>query len=193
MSSLSQNNLRLNDPFYDEKFHRIFNELYSPLCSYCYFLINNYEAAEDIVQEQFVGLWENWERLNPIESIKGYLFQSVKNRSINYLKNQSILIHPDENTLWLNFESKLPVASEMVENKELEKIIDQAIEQLPERCRAIFILKRIDEMSNKEIADQLNISVKTVEAQMTIALKRLYQFISNHWDFFILLTLFSLS
>ena len=176
----------INDPFYDEQYHHAFKAWYSLLCNYCYFLINDYKAAEDIVQDLFVHLWENWERMKTIDSIKGYLFKSVKNRSINYLKQQSKVksIDPMDNILDFFSNSKLPVASEMVENKELETIIEKAIVQLPSRCRTIFMLKRAEEMSNKEIASHLNISVKTVEAQMTIALKRLYQFVSDHWEFF---------
>lgn len=182
----SQRKTVIADPFYDEKYHHVFNMWYSPLCNYCYFLINNYDAAEDIVQDLFVHLWENWERMKTIDSIKGYLFKSVKNRSINYLKQHSkeMILDPMDNTMDFFVNNNLPVASEMVENKELETIIEKAIVQLPSRCRTIFMLKRVDEMSNKEIASRLNISIKTVEAQMTIALKRLYQFVSEHWEFF---------
>lgn len=188
MASIPRIKSKANDPFYDEKFHHAFSQWYSPLCNYCFFLINNYEAAEDIVQDLFVHLWENWERIKNIDYIKGYLFKSVKNRSINYLKQQSKSnwFEPVENAGNIISNVNLPDASEMIENDELEMIIDKAIEQLPSRCRTIFILKRVDEMSNKEISEQLNISIKTVEAQMTIALKRLYQFISEHWEFLLI-------
>lgn len=185
----SQKKTKANDPFYDEKYQLTFDLWYTALCRYSYFLINNCEAAEDLVQDLFVHLWEHWERMKTIDSLKGYLFTSVKNRSINYLKQQSKIkfISPEDRAADLFFENELPSATEMMEKKELQQIVDKAIENLPARCRTIFILKRIDELSNKEISSQLGISIKTVEAQMTIALKRLYQAVSKHWKLFLLL------
>ncbi|HPR31318.1 MAG TPA: RNA polymerase sigma-70 factor [Prolixibacteraceae bacterium] len=177
----------LSDPFDDKGYERIFHEWYSSLCNYCFFLINDYDTAEDIVQELFVHLWENWERLKTLESVNGYLIKSVKNRSINYIKKHSkfYVVQLEENSTDLTY-NLVPPAGEMVEKKELEAIIDNAIKNLPPRCRTIFILKRMNEMSNTEIAKELNISVKTVEAQMTIALKRLHQFVCEHWEFLII-------
>jgi len=181
----------LTDPFFNEKYHRFFNEWYSILCNYCNFIINNHEAAEDIVQEQFIYLWENWDRLQNFESLKGYLFQSVKNRSINFLKNKArkSTVNLHDNSIVGNVKGNLPSASEMLEKKELENLITKAINNLPDKCRAIFILKRMEEYTNKEIAQKLNISIKTVETQMTIALKRLYAFVKENWEFIVILTL----
>ncbi len=192
MSSNFSKKVILADPFQDEKYHLFYTKWYSRLCNYCYLLVSNYEASEDIVQDQFVYVWENWERLKKIDSIKGYMIKSIKNRSINYLKTQSKknIILPIEDSLDSLRNNKSHLVSDLIEYTELEEIIKKAIEHLPNRCRAIFFLKRIDEMSNKEISKQLNISIKTVETQMTIALKRIHKFLSDHWEFVFILSFF---
>lgn len=188
MAFTRKNIIRNNEPFNNVEYNQLFVGLYAQLCNYGFCLVGEKEIAEDIVQDQFVYLWENWERLKNIDSIKGYLFRAVRNRSISYLKQQSKIrsFDSDDGFSALNYQSNPIAASDIVENHELELIIEKAIEQLPARCRTIFMLKRFDEMSNKEIAEELNISIKTVEAQMTIALKRLYEFVARHWEFFLI-------
>lgn len=171
------------NPFLDSGFAKLFNELYSPLYQYCLKLVGNKELAEDIVQEQFVYIWENRERLDRSASIKAYLFTSVKHRSIDHLrkkffKNKECIENiPDSNLI-----GELPNPAEILENKELRAIINKALANLPEKCRIILIMKKLGEFTNKEIANKLNISVKTVENQMTIAIKKLIIYISDHWS-----------
>jgi RNA polymerase sigma-70 factor, ECF subfamily len=176
----------IHDPFDDRNFNCLFDELYTPLCQFCTRLVNDADTAEDIVQEQFVYLWENWQRLAPISSIKAYLFKSVKNRSLNYLKKQFYKNGVDKFEYIETPQVKTsPAASDLLENQELEILLGRALGNLPLRCRTIFTMKRFAEMSNKEIADNLNISVKTVEAQMTIAMKKLNAFVSVDWCLFV--------
>lgn len=171
------------DPFDNRNFNCLFDELYTPLCQFCMRFVNDADVAEDIVQEQFVYLCENWQRLVTISSIKAYLFKSVKNKSLNYLKKQfsKKRIIPLQESVEIPQDRMQPSASDLLENEELEKLLEKAIESLPLRCRTIFNMKRFAEMSNKEIAVSLNISIKTVEAQMTIAIRRLIAFMSINW------------
>ncbi len=91
--------------------------------------------------------------------------------------------HPDLDDVHETFvESDLPSPQELVEKKDLEKLLERALKELPVKCRNIFTLKRFGELSNKEIAEKLDISIKTVEAQTTIAMKRLKYYISSHWE-----------
>ena len=153
-----------------------------PLCQYSLKLLNNSDAAEDVVQECFAYLWENWQRLENIDSHQHYLFRSVKNRSINYLKrkfNQSKEQLPNE--LSENIHDWQPSAQEILEVKDLEFILEKALQELPERCRIIFVLKRFENKTTKEIAASLGISIKTVENQMTIAIGRLRAYVLKHW------------
>ena len=171
------------DPFLDSNFTKLFNDLYSPLCRYCISLVGDKEMAEDIVQEQFIYIWDKRERLGISSSIRSYLFTAVKHRSINYLRKQ-FLRNSDfctENFSENELIGTLPDPANILENKELGEILDQALTNLPEKCRIIFTMKKIGELTNKEIALKLKISVKTVENQMTIAFKKLIGFISEHW------------
>ena len=177
------------NPFSDSNFTKFFNELYPSLCRYCLSLVGEKEIAEDIVQDQFVYLWENRDQLIDVGSMKSYIFRAVKNRSINYLQRnirtlKSLTIVEDVSAGKLDFSLDPSIINE---GKELEKIIKKALEELPKKCRAIFGLKHFGELTNKEIAEKLNISVKTVESQMTIAIKKLSAFMSSHWPSIVLL------
>lgn len=171
------------NPFSDSNFTALFNELYSPLCRFCMKLTGDKEIAEDIVQEKFVYIWEHRQRLERINSLQSYLFTAVKNSSINHLKKQ-FRRNPDYclgNIAEVHLNDTIPDPSELLENKELAILLEKALADLPEKCRIIFTMKKMGEFTNKEIARKLNISVKTVEAQMTIAFKKLMAFVTAHW------------
>lgn len=172
------------NPFLDSNYTKLFNELYSPLCRYCMNLVSDMEMAEDIVQEQFVYIWEKREKLSEPASLKSYLFTAVKHRSINHLKKRFSRnsVYCIESLPESELMGTLPDPSDIIENKELGVILDNALANLPEKCRIIFTMKKMGEFTNKEIADKLKISVKTVENQMTIAFKKLIRFISDHWE-----------
>jgi RNA polymerase sigma-70 factor (ECF subfamily) len=147
-------------------------------------LVGEKETAEDIVQEQFIYIWENRKRLGNIKSLKSYLFKAAKNKSINHLEKQfsRVTKYDTENIAENDLTGKLPDPEEMLKNKELGHMLDKAIGQLPEKCRIIFTMKKVGELTNKEIANKLDISVKTVENQMTIAFRKLIGYISDHWN-----------
>ena len=175
---------QFTDPFDDLNFNRLFAELYTPLCLYSMKFVNDISAAEDIVQDQFVYIWEKGKNLSEYISVRSYLYKAVKNRSINCvkksLKDKSLKFtgNQQENEI----AASLNDPAEMLENEEIDIIINKALQSLPKKCRTIFLMRRQSEMSNKEIASELDISVKTVEAQMTIAIKKLTSFISEHWE-----------
>ena len=189
MSELSRNKkTRTSDPFLDRKYNDLFNELYAPLCRFILKFGIPQGVAEDIVQDLFVYSWENWPRLSKIASIKSYLYTAVKNKAISHLqkpfigKNRSELQDAKE-TLLID---DLPGPEELISGNELDKLIEKALADLPPKCRSIFTLKRFGELTNKEIASELKLSVKTVEAQMTIAIRRMTAFISTHWELLII-------
>ncbi len=176
--------MNLSDPFYNNEFQHLFDDLYIPLCRYALKFVNNHNLAEDVVQDTFVYLWENRKRLSFSEGINHYLYTSVRNRSLNLLQKnfaKSVSSFPNDNEIQYAG-NKQPTAQELLECKELEKILEDALNSLPEKCRIIFSLKRFSDMSNQEIAGHLNISVKTVEAQTTIAIKKLTSYVNNHWN-----------
>lgn len=160
-------------------FEVIFREYYAPLCRYCLQFVRRAEIAEEIVQEQFIILWEKKDAIDIHTSINSYLYKSVKNKSIDYLKSKYARIQFDEPNELTTF-SDNPGPQEIVEEKETWKIIESAIKQLPEKCYAVFSLSRFGGLSNKEIAEELNISIKTVENQVTIAIKKIKEFLKTH-------------
>jgi RNA polymerase sigma-70 factor (ECF subfamily) len=153
-------------------------------------IINDQDAAHDIVQEVFLKFWHRRNDLAQILNHKAYLYKSVVNASITYLsKNKSNVRMMD-----LMIESPGNPGSDLLA-KELEYKIRSALENLPPKCRAVFVLSRYEDLRNKEIAGILGLSVKTVENQMTIALKKMKSdlrpyFPKNFMVFTAILTLF---
>lgn len=135
-----------------------------------------------MVQEVFISLWERRNEIVITHSIKSYLVSSVRNRSINYLKLQ---LPKDRRKEDLDdFHIALTASSDApgLEYNELYDIIQEAISQLPEKCKAIFILSREEGLTYKEIANELSLSLKTVENQMGIALKKLRAALKPYLD-----------
>lgn len=154
------------------KIEELFKFYYKTLCNIAYRIVGDRDAAEDVVQEVFIKLWERKEEITIDSSIKGYLFKSVSNAAINYLQKNRALKYKEEiseNT----HAAYLVDGGNKMDEKELEARIEKAIEKLPPKCKAIFVLSRFEEMKYQEIAQHLNISIKTVESQMGIALEKL--------------------
>jgi RNA polymerase sigma-70 factor, ECF subfamily len=156
----------------------IFDKYYTELCRLSFKYVGRAEISEDIVQDVFIKIWNKRYTLNYSGKIKPCLITSVINTSINYIQSkfarQDIL---DESHIEDDI-SKFNQHDEIV-REELEQIVKMAIEQLPDKCRAIFMLSRFSGLTYKEIADKLSISIKTVEAQISIALKKILHFLSK--------------
>ena len=157
---------------YKENFELLFKEQYTNLCRYSLSFVHDPEYAREIVQEVFISLWEKRHETNILTSVRSYLYRAVKNKSIDYLRSSKAKQKFEQETL-LN---KLPDTgnpAELTEYSELEKMIEKALKKLPAKCYTIFSMSRFDNLTNKQIAERLKLSVKTVEAQMTIALRKL--------------------
>lgn len=130
------------------------------------------EDAENIVQDVFLLLWEKREVLEVQVSLVSYLFSLVKNRSLDHLRHQ-IVAEEYRQELGAKLSSLEMMNDTVGSDENIERIVTAAIDKLPERCREIFIKSRVEGKKYREIADELQISVNTVENQMSIALKRL--------------------
>ena len=129
------------------------------------------EDAENIVQDTFLYLWEHLELLEDIDHLDAFLFTLIKNRCLNFLKHQSYI---QAKTCSLKADEELEQFDEAVSSiSEVENLLSQTMQKLPERCREIFLLSRIEGLKYKEIAERLDISVNTVENQISIALRKL--------------------
>ena len=148
------------------------------MCRYAFLLINDRDEAEDIVQDLFRSLWENRNR-GTVSSFRSYLFRAVKNKSLNYLRDNR------NSSRYSDVHEEVSLTSnctlETIDGNELQQLITEAVQNLPPRCSEIFYLKRFEELSNAEIAEKLSISIKTVESQTTIAIRKIAAFLKTHW------------
>ncbi len=165
----SQNQILLEQLLQGDQqaFDALFRTWYEPLCRYAARLLDgDMDDAEDVVQQTFIKLWEQREIL-PIQfSVKAYLYKMVHNRSLNRLRDAQTRRRHSEISVSFGNDTAPPV-----EVSDLQTRLQAALEQLPTECRRIFELSRFEELKYREIADQLNISIKTVETQMGKALR----------------------
>jgi RNA polymerase sigma-70 factor (ECF subfamily) len=149
----------------------LFREHYKYLCAVSYGVCNDTNAAQDMAQEVFLTIWKNRHKLQINTSLDSYLKRSVINRTINHIKSKY------KSSTSLDWEDRdvrhEDSAQKLLEYKELDEAMRFAIDSLPDRCREIFLLSRFSDLKNKEIATKLDISIKTVENQITKALKLL--------------------
>jgi RNA polymerase sigma-70 factor (ECF subfamily) len=162
----------------DQGIEQIFRQYYAYVCQAVYRILPDESLVEDLCQEVFLELWRKRSRIEVKTSLRAYLRRAAVNRTLNYIRDQKVTF--DESSEDFQLPSQLIGAAQALEAKELEKFIDLAIDQLPERCRLVFILSRFHDMSYKQIADELNISVRTVENQISKALKYLRQMLGPH-------------
>lgn len=168
----------------------LFNRLYSPLCVYAYQFIQNSESAEEIVQDTFVKIWETRDEINVIQSFKSYLFTTVKNKCINYVEHEKIK-NKYANQIIANQNFDINPDDFFIEPDLLEKI-EKSINSLPPKRKEIFKLSRESGLKYKEIAAKLDISVKTVEAQMSLAIKQLRTDLKDYKNYLITFLLFQI-
>jgi RNA polymerase sigma-70 factor (ECF subfamily) len=153
-------------------FEKIYQSYVKKLCSFAAYYLKSFDTAEDIVQNVFLILWERRDSIRIDGCLKTYLFTSVRNLSLNFLKHQTIHRNSIDTYSRLFL---LPSATphEIAVQQEFDVLLTQALKKIPERCRIVFILSRYFNMKYAEIADILEISVKTVDAHMVKAVKSL--------------------
>jgi len=152
-------------------FELLFHECYRPMVAYAFRFLGEMEPAESVVQDVFLKFWQKRKELMITSSLRSYLFRAVRNLSLNYLEHQKIMTGYAH--LVTERESDRFDYSDFYVEVGLKEKIDAAIASLPEKRQEIFRLAREEGLKYREIAEQLNISIKTVETQMTLALKQL--------------------
>lgn len=156
----------------DEKaLQSIILRYWEPLYKMAVNTLDDLLLCEDIVQELFIRLWDKRDTLNLTHSLKAYLFASIRYEVFRQIKQKfqtESLLNPDE----LNYVEKYNPQNQL-ELNELMEGVERIVIELPERCREIYQLSREKQLTHKEIADYLKISTKTVENQLTIALRRI--------------------
>ncbi len=156
------------------KLEDIFKQFYSPLCNYAFRFVNDDFVAEEIVQSLFIQLFEklNW---NEIQHIEAYLLRCVRFKCVDYFRKENRNKTDDLREL-----QNLAVADHQeIKEEDIEPLFHYYAAKLPPKTREVFLLSRQGGLTYKEIAEELNISVKTVEAQMSRAIKKMKELLKD--------------
>lgn len=152
-----------------QAFKYVFDTYFTALCRFMYLYLGDTQEAEDIASDIFASVWENRKKLEIRLTFKAYLFQAAKNRCLNVIRDRKATVSLDD----INGQDTPQVSiTDSLETEELNNLIQEAILSLPEKCREVFLQSRTKNLTNQEIAESMDISVKTVEAQITKALKQ---------------------
>jgi len=172
---MNENNQLFNDEKND--FKDIFKMYFKPLCHLSVHYLGNEDESKGVVQDAFIKLWEVRSNLNSNSKLGNYLFTLVKNDCLNILKRRQILLkhHEKIRSIELDYQYKSleKVGDDFMLFNELKEKVDLAIKKLPKNCRLVFEMSRNEELKNREIAEKLGVTQKTVEAHLTKALKLL--------------------
>jgi len=169
----------------ESAFEMIFRTYYQPLCRYAYSFLQDKEEAEEVVQASFITVWEKRNNIAIETSLKSYLYRMVRNSCLNVIKHEKVKQQHVAHELAVS-EVSYESVSQKVQAAELEIRITEAMKTLPEQCRLVFQLSRFEELKYQEIADQLQISVKTVENHMGKALKLMREQLKDYLPLFLI-------
>ncbi len=157
-----------------QAFEALFKRYYELLCMYGNKIVGDMDSAEEVVQELFYTLWKDRTNLRIVLSVKSYLYGAVRNQSLQYMEHLQVRERyrkamSEQITENAPYDSPLDI----LEAKELEQQLEAALNQLPERRRRIFRMNRFEGKKYDQIARELSLSVKTIEAEMSKALQAL--------------------
>ena len=166
-------------------FETLFRSFFPGLVLFAQKYVPDQDTAKEVVHNVFLNLWEKRENVDMSSPLKSYLFTSVYNRCMNFIRDQKKFDRDD--TIFERLDNDdFTDASDRLEEQELEQRIFDALQSLPEKCREVFMLNRFEKLKYAEIAEKLGISVKTVETQMSKALKILREKLSDYLTIIIL-------
>ena len=166
-------------------FNQFFNEMYSGVCLFAERFLENTTESEDIVQDVFIKLWDQFEDFDSLIKIKAYLYSSVRNSCLNFIRHEKVKRKYETDQL-TKIQSNNFFYEKMVE-VESSRLVRQAIEELPPQCKKIMLLN-LEGLKNQEIADDLNISINTVKTQKLIAYKILREKLQDLFNLLLLIS-----
>lgn len=177
-----------------KEFEKIYLLYYSRLKRFAKEYVVAEEDAENILQDVFLEFWEKREVLLTYTNLIAFLFTTIRNRSIDCLRRRVLeqeaarkMQETHTLTLQMNLDSLQALDEDVFSQNHIEEIITKAIDELPEKCRQVFILSKIEGVKQKEIAAKLNISVNTVESHMNTAYKKLKENLKDYYPLFFFL------
>ena len=161
----------------EKEFDINFRKLYLPLGMFALRIVEDAALSEDLVADSFSKVWQKIREGLEIENFQSYMYQTVRNECLAYLRNKKETV---------GLENVTEINHETIDTSERDAKIWKAIDELPEKCRQVFLLSKRDGLSNEEIAKEMGISIKTVKNQMTKAYSRLREALSSgHKPFFL--------
>lgn len=167
----------------DERaFGELYKLYYDRLFRFAMHLVRREEWSEEIVSDLFFHLWQNRHGLTRIEDFDAYLFRAVKNGALNYLDREKRDLECDELSVTVEYIPDDDNPEQILLQEELNRVVQNAVESLPEKCRIIFKLAREDGFKYKQIAGILELSVRTVDAQMAIAVRKIKEAVRKYLD-----------
>lgn len=161
-----------------QRFQEVFEQYYNPLCNYAFSFVNDLSSSEDIVQETFVKIWEKKQDIITSEGVRFYLFTAVRNNCLTHLQKAKKVPVVELND-YDAADEQMPVNQVVKDETDYRSHLAAAMDQLPPKCREVFMLSRMSKQSYKEIADTLGVSIKTVENQIGKALKILRAYVKD--------------
>lgn len=166
-------------------FKEIFNTYYEPLVRFCMQRIKNQQDAEEIAQDIFVNLWSKREEISITSSLSGYIFRSARNRIINLSQHEKVKINHREQVIARSNESGYE--TDHFTKKEIGLLVKETVNSMPEKRKKVYLLSRNQGLKYTQIGEQMNISVKTVEAHISAALNQLRTTLKDYLQLFLLL------
>lgn len=182
----------MNDVCDLQSFTQFFNDYRGRFTHFAYSYVGDKMVAEDIVLESLMSYWESRSTIHANSNISGYVLTIVKNKCLNYLNHQRIrqnaedyLLQTEEWELDLHINSLEAFEPSLIFSKEIQQIVKETLEQLPEQTRIIFIKSRFENLSHKQIAEEMGVSTKSVEFHITKALKSLRITLKDYFPVFL--------
>lgn len=166
----------------DQKaFKQLYQQLFFRLYQFAYSFIRSKESAEEVVNDVFMGLWQKRDSLDQIRNIQVFLYVAVRNASMNYLRKKKLPVPASLDELTVEHIRLVATPETQMISTEMKERVHAAVDGLPARCRLIFKLVKEDGLSYKEVAEILDVSYKTVDTQLYVALKKLSSTLLPLW------------
>lgn len=172
-----------NIQYHDDQqaFKEFYQSCFFRMYQFAYSFVHSKESAEEVVNDVFMNIWQKRQTLDSIQNINVYLYVAVKNASLNHLRKHNLPAPLSIDDLGVQHLRFVASPESILLTRELQARVQEAIGQLPPRCRLIFKLVKEDGLSYKEVAAILDISVKTVDSQLYLALNKLTQSLRSIW------------
>ena len=156
-----------------QAYNELFLHFYPSLQQFAFSFLRSKQLSEEAVSDVFIKIWEKRKALHTITNLKFYLFTSTRNTALNYLKKQKGRQNLLPDDYWVELKSVFFDPEQLMITAEMIHKIHEAVQSLPARCKLIFKLVKEEELKYREVAELLNLSLKTIENQMTLALKKI--------------------